>query len=56
MTINHASPVIQEIVAMTKKNLSSMLTLLAVVLLVAACTGMQSRSTLPARHPSAADS
>ena len=40
---------------MAKKSVLSILTLLAVVLLVAACAGLQSNSALPAKHPSAAE-
>jgi hypothetical protein len=40
---------------MVKKSLLSILTLLAIVMLVGACTGLQSKSALPAKHPSAAD-
>ena len=40
---------------MVNKSLLSILTLLAVVLLVAACAGLQSNYTPPAKHPSAAD-
>ena len=40
---------------MVNKNLLSMMTLLAVVLLVAACAGLQSSYTPPANHPSTAD-
>ncbi|MGK2907702.1 MAG: cytochrome C [Desulfuromonadales bacterium] len=40
---------------MANKSILSILTLLAALLLVAACTGLQSRSALPARHPSAAE-
>ncbi len=40
---------------MANKSLLTNLTLLAVLLLVAACAGLQSRYTLPARHPSAAE-
>ncbi len=38
---------------MANKSLLTTLTLLAVLLLVAACAGLQSRYTLPARHPNA---
>jgi hypothetical protein len=38
---------------MANKRLLTTLILLAVLLLVAACAGLQSRYTLPARHPSA---
>jgi hypothetical protein len=40
---------------MTNKRVHSILTLLAVLLLVAACAGLQSSHTLPARHPDAAE-
>ena len=40
---------------MLKKNFLSMLTLLAIVLLVAACAGLQSNSTRLAKHPTAAE-
>jgi len=40
---------------MVNKNFLSILILLAVVLLVAACAGLQSNSTLPAKHPNAAE-
>jgi hypothetical protein len=40
---------------MANKSLLSILTLLAVLLLVAACAGLQGRSALPAQHPSAAE-
>ena len=40
---------------MANKSLLTTLTLLAVLLLVAACAGLQSRYTLPARHPGAAE-
>jgi hypothetical protein len=40
---------------MANKSILSTLTLLAILLLVAACTGLQSRSSLPVRHPNAAE-
>jgi len=40
---------------MANKRLLSNLMLLAILLLVAACASLQSRSSLPARHPDAAE-
>jgi hypothetical protein len=40
---------------MAKKNLLSILTMLAVVLVVAACAGLQSNNMLPVNHPTAAE-
>lgn len=40
---------------MVNKRTLSILTLLAILLLVAACAGLQSSFTLPARHPDAAE-
>jgi len=40
---------------MANKSLLSTLTLLAIVLLVAACAGLQSSYSLPARHPDATE-
>jgi hypothetical protein len=40
---------------MANKSLLSTLTLLAVLLLVAACAGLQSSAMLPARHPDAGE-
>ena len=40
---------------MANKRIPSILTLLAILLLVAACAGLQSSRTLPARHPDAAE-
>ena len=40
---------------MVKKNFLSILILLAVVFLVAACAGLQSSRVLPAKHPTAAE-
>jgi hypothetical protein len=40
---------------MVKKNLFSMLTLVAIVLLVAACASLQSNTTRLAKHPTAAE-
>jgi len=40
---------------MANKTILSFLTLLTVLLLVAACAGLQSHSSLPARHPDAAE-
>ncbi len=40
---------------MVKKNLFSILILLASILLVAACAGLQSNNTLPVKHPTAAE-
>ena len=40
---------------MTKKSLLSILNFMAIVLLVAACADLTVRSTLPARHPTAAE-
>jgi hypothetical protein len=45
----------QEIKIMANKNVSSLLILLAILLLVAACAGLQSSYTLPVQHPGAAE-
>ncbi len=40
---------------MANKRITSLVTLLAILLLVAACTGLQSSFSLPARHPTATE-